>query len=504
MALLPPTSLVFTVQRHEPELVVPAKPTPRECKLLSDIDDQDGHRFQIRGLHFYRFKPSMQGKDPACIIKEALTKALVFYYPYAGRLREGPNRKLVVDCTGEGVLFIQADADVTLDQFGDSLHPPFPCYKELLYEVPGSNELLNCPLLQIQVTRLKCGGFIFAHRFNHTMSDAAGLIQFMCAMGEMARGALAPSTPPVWERHLLNARHSPLITCVHDEYDNATLTNGIEMPDNLLHRSFFFGPTQISALRRFVPHNLRCSTFDIVTACLWRCRTKALKLGPNDDVRFICIVNARSKFNPPLPSGFYGNALGYPVALTTAGQLCQNPMEYGIELVRQAKAKITEEYMKSTADLMVIRGRPNVNTVRCFMVSDLTRAKFREVDFGWGEAEFGGPAYGGDRISFYIPSKNKEGEGGIVVPVCLPAPVMESFVKELDGILSNNEAVVGAENEILSKDEVVAGVENGILPKDEAAARVENEILSKDEAAVGAENRILILSKDEAAAGAEK
>lgn len=281
------------------------------------------------------------------------------------------------------------------------------------------------------------------------MNDAVGQSQFMCAMGEMARGALAPSTPPVWERHLLNARHSPLITCVHDEYDNATLTNGIEMPDNLLHRSFFFGPTQISALRRFVPHNLRCSTFDIVTACLWRCRTKALKLGPNDDVRFICIVNARSKFNPPLPSGFYGNALGYPVALTTAGQLCQNPMEYGIELVRQAKAKITEEYMKSTADLMVIRGRPNVNTVRCFMVSDLTRAKFREVDFGWGEAEFGGPAYGGDRISFYIPSKNKEGEGGIVVPVCLPAPVMESFVKELDGILSNNEAAVGAENEIL-------------------------------------------------------
>ncbi|XVE90363.1 hypothetical protein DITRI_Ditri20bG0071600 [Diplodiscus trichospermus] len=443
MAVLPPTSVVFRVLRHEPELVAPAKPTPNECKQLSDIDDQEGHRFRIRGLHFYRCSPSMQGKDPARVIREALAATLVFYYPLAGRLREGPNRKLMVDCTGEGVLFVEADADVTLEEFGDAIYPPFSCFEELLYEVPGSNDLLNCPLLQIQVTRLKCGGFIFAHRFNHTMSDAVGFIQFMSAMGEMARGALAPLSPPVWERHLLNARDTPLITCLHPEYDNATITNCavICIPtDNLVHRSFFFGPTQVSALRRFVPDNLRCSTFDILTASLWRCRTEALELGSNEDVRLIIIVNARAKFNPPLPSGYYGNALGYPAAQTTAGKLCQNPLEYAIELVKEAKAKVTEEYMKSAADLMVIRGRPNVNTNRSFIVSDLTRARFREVDFGWGKAEYGGPANGLEIISFCIPSKNKEGLEGIVVPVCLPAPVMERFMKRLDRMPKDNAA----------------------------------------------------------------
>ncbi|OMO61853.1 Transferase [Corchorus olitorius] len=485
MALLPPTSLVFTVQRHEPELVTPFKPTPHhdhrnsvshvngdeeakptpddhgcnlvsdvvnggeaaakpkptpyECKLLSDIDDQEGHRFQIRGLHVYRFNSCMQGKDPAKVIREALSKALVFYYPIAGRLREGPNRKLMVDCSGEGVLFIEADANITLDDFGDMLHPPFPCYDELLYEPAGSNQLLNCPLLQIQVTRLKCGGFIFAHRFNHTVSDAVGLIQFMSAIGEIAQGAVAPSIPPVWERHLLNARDPPVVTCIHDEYDFGTAANGTIMPtDNLVHRSFFFGPTQITALRKLIPNNFNCSTFDLITACLWRCRTKALELGPDEDVRFICVVNVRYKFNPPLPLGYYGNALGYPAALTTAAKLCGNSLEYAIELVKQAKAKVTEEYMKSTADLMVIRGRPNVNTVRSFLVSDLTRARFREVDFGWGNAVFGGPASGREMISFCIPSKNKGGDG-IVVPVCLPEPVMESFIKELDQILKDKE-----------------------------------------------------------------
>ncbi|TYJ01836.1 hypothetical protein E1A91_A13G182400v1 [Gossypium mustelinum] len=402
MALLQPTSLVFTVERQEPELIVPAKPTPHECKLLSDTDDQAGHRFQIRGLHIYR--------NNAFACRERTP------------LKEGPNRKLMVDCSGEGVLFIEGDADVTLEDFGDSLHPPFPCFKELLYELPASIDLLNSPLLQIQVTRFKCGGFIFAHRFNHNMSDAVGLIQFMSTMGEMARGAVAPSIPPVWERHLLNARDPPLITCAHLEYDHDKAT---------------------TALKRSIPDNLRCSTFDILTACIWRCRTKALELGPDEDVRFICIVNSRSKFNPPLPLGYYGNALGYPAVETTAAKLCQNPLEYAIKLVKEAKGKVTEEYMKSTADLMVIRGRPNVNTVRSLILSDLSRARFREVDFGWGKAEFGGPASGEEVISFYIPSKNKEGKEGITVPVCLPAPLMDSFVKEINRKLKDDEATGG-------------------------------------------------------------
>jgi hypothetical protein len=48
-------------------------------------------------------------------------------------------------------LFIEADADVTLEQFGDALQPPFPCLEELIFDVPGSSGVLNCPLLLIQV-----------------------------------------------------------------------------------------------------------------------------------------------------------------------------------------------------------------------------------------------------------------------------------------------------------------------------------------------------------------
>lgn len=444
-------SLVFTVTRQSPELISPSKPTPHEYKLLSDIDDQEGLRFQIPVIQFYSKKNDFvdaRKLDPVKVIREALSKTLVFYYPFAGRLREGAGRKMGVDCTGEGVMFIEADADVTLEEFGDALQPPFPCLEELLFDVPGSAGVFDSPILLIQVTRLKCGGFIFALRLNHTMSDAAGLVQFMTALGEIARGASAPSIPPVWQRELLNARDPQRVTCTHREYDEVADTKGTIIPlDDMVHRSFFFGPNEIQALRQLIqPHLRKCSSFELLTACLWRCRTRSLEPDPEEEVRMLCIVNARTKFNPPLPVGYYGNAFAFPVAVATAGKLCQNPIGYALELIRKTKEDVTEEYMRSVADLMVLKGRPHFTVVRSYVVSDVTRAGFGDVDFGWGKAAYGGPAKGGvgaipGVASFYIPSKNKKGENGIVVPVCLPAFAMEKFEAELDGMLKNDQSV---------------------------------------------------------------
>ncbi|KAE8733691.1 F-box/kelch-repeat protein [Hibiscus syriacus] len=55
------------------------------------------------------------------------------------RLREGDNGRLIVDCTAEGVTFIEVEADVTIEQFGDTLHPRFSNFDELLYDVPSSD-----------------------------------------------------------------------------------------------------------------------------------------------------------------------------------------------------------------------------------------------------------------------------------------------------------------------------------------------------------------------------
>ncbi|PNY03205.1 benzyl alcohol O-benzoyltransferase-like protein, partial [Trifolium pratense] len=160
------------------------------------------------------------------------------------------------------------------------------------------------------------------------MSDAAGLTQFMSALGEISRGMKEPSIAPVWNRELLNARDPPRVTCTHREYEQIADTKGTIIPlDDMAHRSFFFGPTEVASIRALLPpHQQKQSNFEILTACLWRCRTIALQPDSDEEVRIICIVNARGKFNPPLPNGYYGNTFAFPVAVTTAGKLIENPL----------------------------------------------------------------------------------------------------------------------------------------------------------------------------------
>nr|GME05769.1 methanol O-anthraniloyltransferase-like [Ipomoea batatas] len=150
----------FSIKLSKPELVPPKTPTPNEKKALSDLDDQASLRYQMPGLWFYENKESMVGRDPATVIKEGLAKALVFYYPLAGRLFQGPNKKLIVDCNGEGALFLKAEANIALHKLGDFIHSPSPYLNKLLYNVPGSEGITGCPLLLIQVV------FLF-----HSVSD---------------------------------------------------------------------------------------------------------------------------------------------------------------------------------------------------------------------------------------------------------------------------------------------------------------------------------------------
>ncbi|MED6124149.1 hypothetical protein PIB30_056366 [Stylosanthes scabra] len=444
-------SMVFKVRRNPAELVAPAGPTPHELKLLSDIDDQQGLRIYNSAVQLFPYSPSMAGKDPVHVIREALSKALVLYYSLAGRLREAPKGKLMVDCTAEGVLFIEADADVTLEQFGVDFLPPFPCFDELLYHAPFSNDgIINSPLLLIQVTRLKCGGFIFAIRMNHTMCDGTGILQFIKAIAEIAQGASKPSIMPVWCRDLLCARDPPRVTFLHPEYQQLPLDDYENSPSfKSCHASFFFGPKDIDALRRLLPPHLAqsSSTFDILTAFLWRCHTAALhSKNPNKEVLLMCVVNARfepSRLNPPLPKGYYGSAFALPAIVSTVGMLCRRPLSYALELAKKPKKEASEEYVRSTIDLLATKGRPAFSLRRSFIVSNLSKLELSDVDYGWGKPLYIGPDKAGIHdipgLCYYLPYTNSKGEHGTVVLVCLPEDAMKRFENEINGILHIND-----------------------------------------------------------------
>ncbi|KAG5524588.1 hypothetical protein RHGRI_031306 [Rhododendron griersonianum] len=205
------------------------------------------------------------------------------------------------------------------------------------------------------------------------MSDGAGLVQFLSAITEFAQGkeVTAPSVSPMWQKERLSARHLPRITCLHHEYEQVLDTNNDDANSTPIQKPFFFGPKEIRAIRNHLPPHASASTFEVLTACLWRCRTRALALDPNNTVRVSCVVNGRSLPSLIVPHGYYNNVITYPAEVSKAG-------------------------------------------------------KVYTVDFGWGKPVYGGLAGAFPVLSFYMNFKD-----GIVVPICLLKLVMERFEEEL-------------------------------------------------------------------------
>eukprot|EP00253_Pinus_taeda_P008426 PITA_08426 len=435
-------SLHFKVTRKPAVLVAPSRPTPEEFLYLSNIDDQPTLRLHLPIVQFYLFDPSKRGEDPTRVIREGLANVLVIYYPFAGRVREAAAGKLVLESTGEGVLFVEADGDFALEELGDLL-PSFPCWQDLIYDVPDTLTITNSPLLLIQVTRLKCGGFIFAVTFNHTIADGLGFVQFMNALAEMVKGATGPSVLPVWKRENLRPQANPVVKLPHYEYDQIENRDGkMVAPNELIHNSFFFGHKQIESLKRQAKGQAKYSTFEVLSAFLWRLRTKAFQLHAEQEVRFIFPVNIRKKLHPPLPGGFYGNAISLACTRTTAEELTNKPLSFAVKLINESKTAVNDEYIRSAIDLMEQKGRPHCTVVGSFFVSDSTKIGFRNVDFGWGRAAYGGPARGGvgavpGLISFLISHRNESGVEGIVVPICLPSATMRRFEAEISHAIEN-------------------------------------------------------------------
>ena len=127
-----------------------------------------------------------------------------------------------------------------------------------------------------------------------------------------------------------------------------------------------------------------------------------------------------------------------PAAISTAGELCPNPLSYAVELVRKAKNQVDMEYMRSTADVIAMRrGQSPPLTAGMYYLADETKARFHDLDFGWGKPVYAGPAEAVPSpsflllFSFLLASKNANGEDGIVVPICLPGPAMDRLVEEM-------------------------------------------------------------------------
>lgn len=369
--------MAFSVIRSSRGLIRPLERTPSGILDLSVIDRLPVLRCNARTLHVFR-----HGPEAAQVIREALSKALVPYYPLAGWLKESSQGYLQIECSAQGVWFVEASANCTLDSvsyFDNVMSIP---YDDLLPDYVPETEGSE-PLVQMQVTQFECGGFVIGLIFCHAICDGLGAAQFLNAVGENARGLEHPSTTPVWCRDFC-----PLPT--QQEKMNTLPKLPPAMPNyRLQHANIDISLVQIKQVKTEFHDSTSqmCSTFEAVAATFWKFRTLAVNFEQNTEVKLVFFANCRQLLEPPLPKGFYGNCF-FPVTITTSSEtLAQASNVEVIKLIQEAKGNLPVEFSKYLKGDDMKNGEdpfapPLIYTT--LFISEWGRLGFNQVDYGWG------------------------------------------------------------------------------------------------------------------------
>lgn len=415
------------VTQGEPVRVQPAEETEKGLYFLSNLDQN----IAVPMRTIYCFKSESRGNEEAAqVIKDALSKILVPYYPMAGKLIISIEGKLIVDNTGEGAVFVDAEADCDIDKVGDLTKPDPHRLGKLVYDTPGAKNILEMPLMTVQVTKFKCGGFTLGLNMIHCMKDGLCAMEFVNAWAETARG-LDLKTPPFLDRTILKARDPPKVEFQHHEFDeieDLSNTEKIYEGENIIHKSFLFNPEKLDSLKKKATEDgvlKKCSTFEALSAFVWRTRTSALKMHPNQQTKLLFAVDGRPRFVPPIPKGYFGNAIVLTNSLCKANELLENPFSFSVGLVHKAIDMVTDSYMRSAIDYFeVSRARPSLTGT--LLITTWTKLSFDTTDFGWGEPLCSGPVtLPNTEVILFL--SHGQGRKGISVLLGLPASAMERF-----------------------------------------------------------------------------
>ncbi|XP_051180354.1 putrescine hydroxycinnamoyltransferase 1 [Lolium perenne] len=414
-------------------LVTPSTETPRRALWLSPLDLFYANRGHIPLVSFYR--PSCSGATDffdVTRLKTALSKALVPFYPLAGRLDVGQDSRLQINCDGQGALFLVAHtSSLTVEDLSD--FKPSPELRRLL--VPHLNSAEAAPIIcAIQVTFFRCGGVAIGAALHHLAVDGNAASYFFRAWTAFCKdGERAVVDLPCHDRALLSAREPPVVRPDALSILCPSL-NLSEASGPVATEVFLLGKDHVSALKRICGG---ATTFCAVSAHMWRCMCLARRLLPGSTTRLVFPANVRRSLNPPLLDRYFGNAV---IILATAGKTQDIIAPGGLASVagriRGLIGRMDDEVVRSAVDqleLAKIDGRPARGSLPAtdLRVISWLGMPLYDMDFRWGkpvaalrvESNYGG--------FVHLMDASPQDGGGVRVIVCAEAAILSDFKRLL-------------------------------------------------------------------------
>ncbi|XP_073047472.1 uncharacterized acetyltransferase At3g50280-like [Primulina eburnea] len=397
-----------------------------ELKLsVSDLPMLSCHYIQ-KGCLFTR--PVVPVSEVVSVLKRGLSLTLSRFPPLAGRLVTDSDGYVYVSCDDGGVDFVHADGCYfwVRDLLG-SVDGDLPEAVKGFFAFDGmvSYQGHFRPIMAVQVTELADGVFIGCS-VNHAVVDGTSFWNFFNTFAEMSRGVRRISRAPDFSRDsvlvspavLKLPAGGPKVTFSVDspvrekifrfssesilklkaKVNNQKweIEDGVDAAEvmgkfsNDAHKFSDEKKTPLPWLRTAVsnqPNSAEISSFQSLSALLWRGITRARKLSPSKKTTFRMAVNFRHRLKPNLDPLYFGNAIQSIPTYASAGEVLSHDLRWCAEQLNKAVAahgnatvrKLVEEWERDP---------------RCFPLGNFDGAMITmgssprfpmyDNDFGWG------------------------------------------------------------------------------------------------------------------------
>ncbi|KAF3585809.1 hypothetical protein F2Q69_00028078, partial [Brassica cretica] len=280
---------------------------------------------------------------------------------------------------------------------------------------------------------------ILCTAINHCLCDGIGTSQFLHAWAQANTTSAPLPIQPFHSRHMLEPRDPPHVTHSHPSFTwttvNKTSTFNIckyLQSQPLAPTTLTFTPSLIIRLKKTCAPSLECTTFEALAAHTWCSWTRSLDLPLTMQVKLLFSVNMRKKLTPELPQGYYGNGFVLACAERKVQHLVNGNIYHVVKLIQDAKARITDEYVRSTIDLLEDK-TVKTDVSKSLVISQWARLGLEDLDFGGGKPMYMG-SLTSDIYCLFLPVTGNC--DAISVQVCLPEDVLRRLeyymVKFLD------------------------------------------------------------------------
>ncbi|XP_019097305.1 PREDICTED: uncharacterized acetyltransferase At3g50280-like [Camelina sativa] len=272
---------------------------------------------------------------------------------------------------------------------------------------------------------------------NHSTGDGSSFWQFFNSLSEIFMGSQEETIDNNNNNKLLCLKNPPIFREVSGPICSLPLvapdeSTSLSETPVVKERIFHFSSEILMFLKSKANQDCgttNISSFQSVTAFIWRSITRARKLGNDQETTCRLAAGNRSRMNPPLPMGHFGLYISPVQATMKTGSLLENEFGWAALKLHQAVTEHTDEKVSSEIDrwlksFLKFGGLFSPNLVH---VGGSPRFNMYGCEFGMGKAVAVRTGYGCKFDGKVTAYPGREGGGSMDLEVCLPPEFMEAL-----------------------------------------------------------------------------